>query len=48
MVACSQCAEVTVILHIQSSLAQMNAGALLSYYSCVGKAKLIFATYSSV
>lgn len=30
MVACIECAEVTAILHIQSSLAELKAAALVS------------------
>lgn len=48
MVASTKCVEVTAILHIQSSLAEMKAGALVSQYSCVGKAKGNFAAFFSI
>lgn len=48
MVACIECAEVTAILHIQSSLAELKAAALVSECSCVGQAKLNFAAVSAL
>lgn len=48
MEAYAEGTEVTAIFHIQSSLAETKPGALVSEYSYVGKAKLDFATFSSI